>query len=158
MLKEGQTAPDFNLPLFEGGETTLLDDPRMTLLTFYKYNCPTCQLTLPYIQKIFKAYGEPIRFLAIAQDGRDTTASFRQDYGITQPTALDESPYRVSRLYDIESVPALFLINSDRTIRYAGDGFVKQDLLNLADVLAEKSTRPQIELFGNDPVPAMKPG
>lgn len=158
MLKEGQTAPDFKLPLFEVGETTLTADPRMTLLIFYKYNCPTCQLTLPYIQQIFQAYGESIRFLALAQDDRAKTAAFRQEYGITLPTALDDTPYRVSRQYDIESVPSLFLINPDRTIRYAGDGFVKQDLLNLADVMAEKSALPQIDVFGNDPVPAMKPG
>jgi len=39
-----------------------------------------------------------------------------------------------------------------------GEGFAKQELLNLADVLAEKSGRPQIDVFGNDDVPEYKPG
>lgn len=133
-------------------------DERMALLIFYKFNCPTCQLTVPYIQRIYEAYGDAFHFLAIAQDGPEKTADFRKEFRITIPTAMDMSPYPVSSAYGLESVPSILLVNPDHTIRYAGDGFVKQDLLNLADVLAEKSSRPQIDVFGNDRVPEMKPG
>ena len=158
MLQQNQLAPDFKLPRFGGGTSGLPTDGRHAILVFYKYNCPTCQLTLPYIQKMYDAYGDALHFLAVAQDGPERTAEFRDEYHIAVPTLMDEAPYRVSRSYDIETVPSIFLLNPDRTIRYAGDGFVKQDLLNLADVLAEKSGRPQIDVFGSDHVPEMKPG
>jgi hypothetical protein len=104
------------------------------------------------------AYGDAFQFLAVAQDGPDKAAWFRQEYGITMPIAMDQAPYPVSRAFGLETVPSIFLINPDHSIRYAGEGFVKQELLNLADVLAEKSGKPQIDVFENDSVPAMKPG
>jgi peroxiredoxin len=159
MLKEKQKAPDFELPALTGESQKLFtDDNKMTLITFYKYNCPTCQLALPYMQRIYEAYGDAFRILAVAQDGPERTSDFVKDYKLTMPVLMDEAPYSVSQKYGLEVVPTIFLMNSDHTIRYAGDGFVKQDLLNLADVLAEKSGRPQIDLFGSDPVPEIKPG
>ncbi|MCI0414820.1 TlpA family protein disulfide reductase [bacterium] len=133
-------------------------DGRLSLLVFYKFSCPTCQLALPYIQKMYEAYGGDIRFFAIAQDDLEKTEEFVREYGLTMPVLLDEPSYPVSRQYQIVSVPSIFLVNPDRTIRYSGDGFVKQELMNLADVLAQKSGKPQIELFGNESVPEFKPG
>ena len=158
MLQEKQVAPDFTLPRFGGGAAAPHQEGKHAIVVFYKYNCPTCQFTLPYVQKIYDAYGDAVNFVAVAQDGPEKTAEFRRDFRITMPTLMDESPYKVSRTYGIEVVPSIFLVDPDRTIRHAGDGFVKQDLLNLADVLAEKTGRPQIEVFGNDAVPDIKPG
>jgi peroxiredoxin len=159
MLDVKQTAPNFELPKLDGGLARLYpEDGKLTLVIFYKFSCPTCQLTLPYIQKMYETYGDSVHFRAVAQDGPEKTREFAQQYNITMPILLDQEPYSVSRQYELVSVPSIFLVNPDRTIRYAGEGFVKQELLNLADVLAEKSSKPQIDLFGNDPVPELKPG
>ena len=133
-------------------------DGKLSLITFYKFSCPICQLALPYIQKIYEAYGDAFHFAAIAQDGPEKTEEFVKEYRLTIPVLMDQEPYPVSRQYKLESVPSIFLVNPDRTIRYAGQGFVKEELSNLADVLAEKSSRPQIDLFGNANVPEFKPG
>ncbi len=159
MLQINQIAPDFSLPrIGDGMERLYTTDGRLSLLVFYKFSCPTCQLALPYIQKMYEAYGGDIRFFAIAQDDLEKTEEFVREYGLTMPVLLDEPSYPVSRQYQIVSVPSIFLVNPDRTIRYSGDGFVKQELMNLADVLAQKSGKPQIELFGNESVPEFKPG
>ena len=159
MLQVNQIAPDFSLPGFRDGiERFNTVEGRFSLLVFYKFSCPTCQLALPYIQKMYEVYGDDIRFFAIAQDDREETEEFVREYGLTMPVLLDEPPYAVSRQYQIVSVPSIFLVNPDHTIRYSGDGFVKQELMNLADVLAEKSGKPQIELFGSEAVPEFKPG
>ncbi len=159
MLNINDIASDFSLPrLANGKERLYSDDGRLTFLVFYKFSCPTCQLALPFINRIYEAYRNDVRFFAIAQDGAEKTQQFVTDYRLTLPVLLDESPYPVSRLYQLVSVPTIFLINSDHTIRYSGEGFVKQELLNLADVVAEKSGKPQIELFGSENVPEFKPG
>lgn len=159
MLNTNDIAPDFNLPRLASGKDQLYsDDGRLTFLVFYKFSCPTCQLALPYINKIYEAYANDVRFFAIAQDNAEKTEQFAKDYGLTLPLLLDETPYPVSRQYQLVSVPTIFLINPDHTIRYSGEGFVKQELLNLADVIAEKTGKPQIELFGSEPVPEFKPG
>ena len=158
MLKENQAAPDFTLPEMDGAEKHFYDDPRAAIFVFYKFNCPTCQLALPFIQKIFDAYGDAYNFVSIAQDGPEKTRSFRETFGISLPALLDMTPYPVSTSYQLQTVPSILFVNPDRIIRFAGEGFVKQELLNLADVLAEQTGRPQIDLFGDTPVPEIKPG
>lgn len=157
MLLENQLAPDFELPAFDGAKSGLREG-KTSVLVFYKFSCPTCQLALPFLQKMYGAYGDAFYFVAIAQDDREKTAAFREEYGITIPTLLDLPPYPVSYSYQIVSVPSIFLIDPDRRIRYSGEGFVKQELLNLADILAQKSGRPQIDLFAGANVPEWKPG
>ncbi|HEY4490723.1 MAG TPA: TlpA disulfide reductase family protein [Acidobacteriota bacterium] len=160
MLKVNQTAPDFTLPRFDGDDSAFYQDAGggIAVLVFYKFSCPTCQYTMPFIQKIYDAYGDAFYFVAIAQDDAEKTAEFRKDYAISMPTLLDIPPYPASNKYKIDTVPSTFLVEPDRKIRYCGDGFVKQELLNLADVLAEKSGRPQIEVFEGLHVPDFKAG
>lgn len=159
MLQENQIAPDFTLPAFGGGTSCLYDrSGKMALLVFYKFSCPVCQLALPFVQKIYNAYGDAFYFVAIAQDGPEKTQGFLSEYKITMPVLMDMEPYPVSRQYGLETVPTLFLLDPDNRIRYAGEGFVKQDLLNLSDILAEKSGRTQIDIFEHARVPEFKPG
>ena len=159
MLPINQVAPDFTLPVFGGGESHFYGKESKTgVLIFYKFSCPTCQLAIPFLQRIYDAYGNAFHFVAVAQDGPEETAKFRQEYGITIPTLMDMTPYPFSRRYDIAYVPSIFLVNQDHTIRFSGEGFVKQEMLNLADALAERSGRPQIDVFGDDEVPEIKPG
>lgn len=159
MLGEKQTAPDFELPLF-GGQSTRFYVPgaETSVLIFYKHSCPTCQLTLPYLQKIYDAYGDAFRILAVAQDGHENTERFRNEYKISIPTFLDEMPYTVSDQYDLKTVPTIFMLDSEYRVQYAEEGFIKQQLLNLADILAERSGRDQIDLFQDADVPELKPG
>lgn len=159
MLLQNQQAPDFHLPAFDGGKSGLRDaEGKTAVLVFYKFSCPTCQLALPFLQKIYDAYGDAFYFVLIAQDDHENTAAFREEYKITIPTLLDLPPYPVSSSYELVSVPTIFLIDPDRRIQYSGEGFVKQELLNLADILSEKSGRPQIDLFAGADVPEWKPG
>jgi len=159
MLQPNQIAPDFKLPQIGNSESHFYGaGQKLSVLVFYKFSCPTCQLALPFLQKIYDAYGDALYFVAIAQDGPGDTEQFRRDYSISMPTLMDMSPYPVSRKYRLVNVPSIFLTNEDHKILYSGDGFVKQEILNLADVLAEKTGRPQIDVFENIPVPEMKPG
>lgn len=159
MLKANQIAPDFELPVFENGKSHYYGaGNKEAILIFYKFSCPICQLSLPFLQHIYDAYGDSFYFVSIAQDGPEPTEQFRRQYKITMPTLMDMAPYPVSREYQLTSVPSIFFAGMDHKIIYSGEGFVKQEILNLADMLAEKTGRPQIEVFGDVPVPEMKPG
>jgi peroxiredoxin len=158
MLIHKGKAPDFRLPRFDGGESHFYDEARDSVLIFYKFSCPVCQFALPYLQRIYDAYGDAFYFVAIAQDGPDKTAVFRKEYGITIPTLMDLPPYSVSNKYGVESVPSIIFADASREIRASFDGFVKQEILNLADALAERSSRPQLDLFANEAVPELRPG
>jgi peroxiredoxin len=151
MLDVNQIAPDFLNFYQTAGD-------RNSVLLFYKFSCGTSRFTFPFLQKIYDAYGAFLYFTAIAQDNAEQTANFREELGLTIPILLDEDPYPVSRSYGIHTVPSIFLVDPERRIRFSSYGFVKQDILNLADILAEKSNAEQIDVFGSAEVPDIKPG
>ena len=158
MLIHKGKAPDFTLPRFEGGESHFYADARDSVLIFYKFSCPVCQFTLPYLQRIYDGYGDAFYFVAIAQDGADKTAAFRKQYRITIPTLMDLSPYPTSNQYGVEVVPSIVFTDPSHEIRASFDGFVKQEILNLADALAQKSGRAQLDIFEDAVVPEIRPG
>ncbi len=159
MLDVNQIAPDFSLPQLGNGEFRFYESAsKNSLLIFYKFSCGTSRFTFPFLQKIYEAYGDTLNFAAIAQDEAEASANFRDDLGITIPILLDMNPYPVSRAFGIHTVPSIFFLDANPKILFTSYGFVKQDILNLADILAEKSVRPQIEVFDSVEVPEIKPG
>ncbi len=160
MLKTSQIAPDFTLPLLGGSESNYYRDAegRTSVLIFYKFSCGTSQLALPYLQKIYDAYGDVFFFVGIQQDEPDKSAEFREQFGITMPILMDREPYSTGASYGIATVPSIFLVDPDHAIRHSGEGFAKKEILDLANVLAEKAGRPQIDVFGSAEVPDFKPG
>jgi peroxiredoxin len=151
MLDMNQIAPNFSNFYETAGA-------RNSVLIFYKFSCGTSRFTFPFLQTIYDAYRDSIYFTAIAQDNAEQTAKFRGELQITIPILLDEAPYPVSRAYGIHTVPSIFLVDSEHKIRFSSYGFVKQDILNLADILAEKSGAEQIDVFESVEVPEIKPG
>ena len=149
-------APEFDLPALSGGSKSLLDllSEGPVLLVFYKVACPTCQLTLPYLEKLGRARtaGAP-RVIAISQDDSCATAQFNFRFGISNlTTLLDPPPYRVSNAYGIENVPSLFLVEQDGRISRSVAGFEKAEMIRLGE-------RCGVELFtARDRVPVFQPG
>lgn len=158
MLKAGKVAPDFTLPFFDGGVSNLYSAGKTAVLIFYKFSCPVCQFTFPFLQKIYETYGDAFYFVAIAQDPAEKTIPFRETFGITVPTLMDLQPYPVSNTYRIETVPSIFLVNEDHKIDTSFEGFDKKQLERLSDSLAHKSGLPRIALFQGLSVPELKPG
>jgi len=159
MLEVNQIAPDFTLPAFGGGESHFYQEAKgQSALIFYKFSCGTCRFAFPFLQKIYEAYGDAFYFKAIAEDDAEATAKFREELGITIPTLLDLPPYSASTAYGLHTVPSILLVRPSHEITFASYSFVKQDFLNFADILAEKSDRPQIDVFREVEVPEIKPG
>jgi peroxiredoxin len=129
MLAAGDHAPDFVLPLLDGGTVSLRDlaASEPVLLVFFKGGCPTCQYTLPFLDRLTAA--PELRLLGISQDGAEATRSFSRSFDVSFPVALDESAsnYRASNAYKITHVPSLFLVEGT-IINQAVSGFSRADL------------------------------
>src|SRR5687768_15453630 len=108
MLRVSDPAPGFSLPLLDG-ETWKLSGGRPTLLLFFETDCPTCRLTLPYLNRLARHLGEHAEVIGISQDSETLTREIIERAPITFPVALDKD-LRVSRLYDPVAVPTLFLV------------------------------------------------
>jgi peroxiredoxin len=133
MLSAGAKAPSFTLADLQGNQRSLMQvlERGPVLLAIYKISCPTCQLTMPYLQRITAAsIANPLQVVAISQDGEIGTARFMETYGLSMPTLLDreEDGYAVSNAFGITHVPSLFLVEQDRTISLASAGFNRHDL------------------------------
>jgi peroxiredoxin len=154
MLAEGSQAPSFTLSWREGGtasfEQLLAGGP--VLLTFYKINCPTCQLAMPYLDRIG---GGKLRVVAISQNNPADTAAFEKRYGIVRVASLidDESTgFAAAKAYGLSYVPSQFVIERDGRIAQAWAGFSREDLEKAGE-------RAGVRPFGpGDNVPSFKAG
>jgi peroxiredoxin len=156
-LTAGQHAPDFRLDDLNGGQRTLSEllAEAPVFLAFFKVSCPTCQFTLPYIERIYRGLaGVGTQIFAVSQDGADASREFNREFGITMPTLLDSGGqgYPASNAYQLSHVPSMFLVEQDATISWSLVGFHKKELEALGSRLGVQPFRPE------ERVPEMKSG
>jgi peroxiredoxin len=156
-LTAGQRAPDFRLENLQGGQTTLKEllPAGPVLLAFFKVSCPTCQFTMPFVERIYRGMADGnTRIFAISQDDPRATREFQKEFGITMPMLLDSAGngYPASNAYGLASVPSLFLVERDGTISWSLVGFHKKDLEALGGKMGVNPFKP------GDRVPEMKSG
>jgi peroxiredoxin len=158
----GKIAPGFSLKGLDGKEYSLgaLIERGPVVAAFFKISCPVCQFTFPFLERLHQRYGgEGVTFLGVSQDDARSTKEFVSEYGVTFPMVLDEKGYPVSNAYSLTSVPTIFLIEPDGTVRVSSTGFDKKDLETIAGELAERRRIAPAVLFGPDEkVPENKPG
>jgi peroxiredoxin len=158
----GNIAPGFSLKALDGKEYSLATATARgpVVAAFFKVSCPVCQFTFPFLERIFKRYsGGDVTILGISQDDAAATKKFMAEYGVTFPVLLDEKDYPVSNAYGLTSVPTIFLIEADGSVKVSAMGFDKHDLDTIARELAERRKQSPIALFlPTEQVPAHKPG
>jgi peroxiredoxin len=161
-IQVGDKAPVFDLRDAAGNEYSLAEELRKgpVIAAFFKISCPVCQFTFPFLERLFKSYGENVAtFLAISQDDALDTREFCQEFGITFPALLDDERYTVSNLYGLTNVPSVFLIGTDGIVKSASIGFDKATLEMIASEFAAIAKRPVAALFRvGEIVPSFKPG
>lgn len=155
-------APLFDLRDAAGNEYSLAEELRKgpVVAAFFKISCPVCQFTFPFLERLFKLYGENVAtFLAISQDDALDTREFCQEYGVTFPALIDDENYTASNSYGLTNVPSLFLIGADGIVKVTSIGFDKTQLEAISSELAAVAKRPAVALFrAGEIVPGFKPG
>jgi len=156
-LSAGERAPDFRLDDLNGGKKMLSEllAQAPVLLAFFKVSCPTCQFTLPFLDRIYHGLAKgKAQMFTISQDDADATREFNQEFGITMPALLDSARlgYPASNAYQLSHVPSMFLVEPDATISWSSIGFIKKDLEALGAKLGVQPFRPE------DRVPESKSG
>jgi peroxiredoxin len=134
LLQAGARAPEFRLPLLDGGDISLREllTRGPALLAFFKITCPVCQMTFPFLERLHTA--GTLAIYGISQNDPEDTREFNREFGVTFPTLLDaeDSGFPVSNNYGIASVPTLFLIDPAGTVTFAGEGWNKKEIAWLA--------------------------
>src|SRR5262245_62741522 len=157
MLRPGSQAPSFSL--FElDGEVRQLALNKSALLVFFETDCPTCQLTIPYLNRLAQALDGKAEIVGISQDGEAATQELVEQAPIKFTVVWDRD-LSVSREYDPQAVPTLFLIDGGGKIARTSVAFDKAELNAIAaDMLNSIGVEP-FELAGRrDGAPETKPG
>jgi peroxiredoxin len=162
MLSAGKVAPNWELSSTEGKKFSLKDGLAKgpVLLAFFKVECPVCQFTFPFLERLYqqmKAKG--VQLWGVSQDNARATQRFAKEYGLTFPLLIDDYPYETSRNYRLEYVPSLLLIGTDGKISIASEGFSKADLLAIHKALAQQHAVVPAALFQPyEQIPEYRPG
>ena len=155
MILPGAKAPAFQLPALTGENWALADalSKGPLVLAFFKIACPTCQFTLPFLNRMATAAGGSLRVVGISQDDASGTGQFLERFAPGLPTLLDsEGGYLTSKAFGITHVPSVFIVEQDGTIAGAADGFHKQ-------MMEDLGVRGGVPAFlPGEQVPEMRPG
>jgi len=161
-LPTGGTAPAFSLKNLNGSQASLAEALKKgpVLAAFFKVNCPTCQFTFPFLERLFETYGDAkFTLWGISQNDAADTREFCKEFGIKFPVLVDGHGYPASNDYGITNVPTLFLISPEGKIQQTSVGFVKADLEKLAPEAARATGNPAVPLFKpGEVIPESKPG
>lgn len=152
-LDAGQTAPNFRLETLDGRTAELSEILARgpVLLAFYKVSCPTCQLTLPFLNRFRHT---PLQVFAISQNPPDLADEFNREFGVEVAGLIDkaEDGYPASNAYGLTHVPTMFLVEPEGKITWSSIGFSKKDLQDLGERFGVALFRPE------DRVPDFKGG
>jgi peroxiredoxin len=153
-LSTGTVAPDFTLRSTEGKQFSLREALARgpVVAAFFKVSCPVCQYAFPFLERLFKAYGNKhVTLVGISQNNARDTAAFNEEFGITFPTLLDDTQtYPVSNAYGLTNVPTIFWIAQDGTIEISSVGWIRKDIEDIGRKMAKAGA--------STPLPLFKPG
>ena len=131
-----------------------------TLVVWIKASCPTCQLAMPFVERIHQAVATAgrHRVIVVCQDPPAEIAAFRVAFACpTVPVLSESEPYAAADQYGITNVPTMFLVGDDGRIKCSDVGFAKAGLEGLLTRLAGSGH----SLFTDaedEALPALRPG
>lgn len=117
---EGDQAPDFTLPLLDGGQASLADQRgKVVLLNVWATWCAPCRTEMPYMERMYQSLqGQPFEILAVSIDdrGAEDVGPFVRELGLTFPILLDPDK-QIESLYRTSRVPESFIIDKNGVVR-----------------------------------------
>lgn len=122
---EGQVAPDFVLKS-TSGENLRLSEYRgdVIMINFWATWCGPCRQEMPLLDELYRRYHRVgFNLLGVNIDD-DTTRALRmvEELDLHFPVVFDTRK-EVSRLYNVEAMPATILVDREGNIRHVHHGY-----------------------------------
>lgn len=119
------SAPDFTLPSLDGPNLRLQEQRgRVVMINFWASWCGPCRVEMPHLARLYEKYrGSGFTVLAVNIDeSPQKAASLATQLGMRFPVLLDTDK-KVSRLYDLSTMPSTVLVDRDGRVRYVHRGY-----------------------------------
>ena len=125
-LAPSAIAPDFTLRTM-GGPNLRLQEQRgqVVMINFWATWCGPCRQEMPHLNRLYDKYrasGFVLLGVNVDDDARNAT-EVAAKLGVKFPVLLDTDK-KVSRLYDLATMPSTVLIDRDGRIRYVHRGYL----------------------------------
>lgn len=134
-------APDFALPMFDGGTFKLSDHERTpTFVFFWASWCVPCQEEAPVIQRLWPEYeARGYTFVGVnITDAEKDARGFIERYGFTFPVVRDTKG-SVYLEYGVAAISESFFLKADREVGGRFIGALKEpDLRERLDALQQR--------------------
>ena len=120
------TAPDFTLRTM-GGPNMRLQEQRglVVMVNFWATWCGPCRQEMPHLNRLYEKYrasGFVLMGVNVDDDARNA-ADVAAKLGVKFPVLLDTDK-KVSKLYDLATMPSTVLIDRDGKVRYIHRGYL----------------------------------
>jgi peroxiredoxin len=143
-LRPGDLIPEAKLSENNPGPSLLTSvESKIAAIFFFSIDCPHCQREIPLFNEAWRRFGDQVEFLAVAFSDEQKVGDFSRTHDIRLPVVVD--PHVVTgRAFGISELPALFLINQDKTIEWIGTGErSKGEIFRRLSALVEKNRSTQ---------------
>jgi peroxiredoxin len=121
----GRSAPDFTLRSAEGPNVRLQESRgRVVMVNFWATWCGPCRQEMPHLNRLYGRYrdaGFTLFGVNIDEDPAKAIGLANR-LGLQFPVLLD-SEKKVSRLYDLSTMPSTVLIDRDGRVRHVHLGY-----------------------------------
>jgi thiol-disulfide isomerase/thioredoxin len=136
-------APDFKLPVRDGGELALDDlKGQVVMINFWASWCGPCRQEFPLLDQMQQRY-EPLGFTILGVNVEEDTVDAER-WLVKTPVSfpiLFDRENSVSQLYDVHAMPSTVFIDREGQVRYLHRGYKPGDenaYLNLIRTLVRE--------------------
>ena len=125
-IAPSSSAPDFTLHTL-GGPNLRLQEQRgqVVMINFWATWCGPCRQEMPHLNRLhdkYRASGFVLLGVNVDDDAKNA-AALAGKLGVRFPVLLDTDK-RVSKLYDLSTMPSTVLIDRDGKVRYVHRGYL----------------------------------
>ena len=115
MTRVSKPAPDFTLPLLDGGELALsqyMGNPMV--INFWASWCPPCRQESLILERAWRSYtSRDVMFVGVdIQDSEEDARAYVREFGLTYPNGLDVDG-KITVDYGVIGLPVTFFVNRD---------------------------------------------
>ena len=124
-------APEFTLPLFDGGQLVLAEHlGRPVVINFWASWCAPCRDEAPLLERTWRSYRDRgVQYIGVAiQETEEGGRAYLKEFGITYPNVLDRDG-KVTVDYGVIGLPVTFFVNRDGIVERRWVGAVREGTL-----------------------------
>ena len=149
-IVHGGLAPEFTLTDIDGNAFSLSDfRGKVVIIEFFATWCGYCIQEIPHLKAVHNEFGEgDLVIISISKSDNNTQLiNFRDNHQI--PWIIAKDTANVFQLYNVPSLPTLYLIDHEGVIAYNQSGLVEASALvaKVNELLAARAAPPVISVL-----------